>query len=1104
MRTAVLFVPFFTPKDHARQSELLNVLEKNSQLNWLEKVVLMIDDDTFSDVPPPSKKIIIERFSRRPQYADWIRLSALHANDKQLSICANADIELLSDFLSYASKELLRPKTLLCITRYELSSVKDPKLRENPHWTQDTWCLTGHEAAELEPALSQELRFPFGVPRCDNRIPYAFWLRNWNIINPCQRIVTLHHHKETSRSYSKKDTTILGGALFIHPSEATSKPSQLELHIFSINESDPSLIKHNKFLGTSKQSDDPKIIEGNTIKLQICAKQKLLMAKRQLLLVNQVLNTEWTEVHRYNQQFKVYRKDSRLAFVDTEWPSVLVYSDPGFENLSPEDRRKSFFWGFCAPVTEFIPNHFCPKKIFNHQQNFWQYPCRTEQDAYERHLKIEAPVFSESAAHTYIGLPWATWIDKKEYPSELLNAFGRRISSVRSFLERWNITLEAHSVCQHIRWKGAVKTIERAGINHLWIAHKEKGWDTEGQLRLHSWPLYAVNVLDQERREGLEIVPVEQKTVFASFKGAHMKHYPSEIRLRLKELAHLEGYEIEVTDLWHFNKVVYNYQIANKEADKKAIEQQDTINYNRLLSKSLFSLCPSGAGPNTLRLWESLGVGAIPVVISDLYEPPQPFCDSENKSSKLIWEDACITIKERHLNSLPQLLESIPHSKLVKTQETALRLFSYSLSLTCFGEQNPESRDSTPLLNKAKQERHLLLDVFKSSQRIAVLGSSLSIQRKGYLPRLVERLDGLIEDYQSRHHILNASLGGTNVYATLSYACSDSFYPLKDFKPTVAIIEKAPNNRINSFASLDNESRSAEVSSTINSLRRLIRYLRSIGCETVICLTSFIEDPLIINWSGESMNSSYLAYIDKKACEHENAFHLNVASVLSIAFSQKITSVLLDDVHVNDDGAAAYSEAIIGLMSRSLTGEMGLSPITPINPVINTLTDQYPRIVFPREHDQKDWQSNIISTRYIEIKSQITIHLPSDLPNNRCITGIFFIADPMSPVLRIDSDSDDPYRICLFDHYCYMQRVHFRLTRPIRVDSKFVISLENEDIDYQVAINQFRRSKTFDPESKWAQDKYLYPLLKAKDERVRILKLIGFVCDVMYPLEADQ
>lgn len=1098
MRAAVLFVPFFTPKNDARSSELLHALKKNLRLKWLDKVVLMVDDDTFSRTPPPGGNIIIKRFSRRPQYADWIRLSALYATGKHLSICANADIELLPDFFLLASNELRRPKTLLCITRYELEAAKDPTLRENPHWTQDTWCLRGDDAAEIKDSFIQDLNIPFGVPRCDNRLPYVFWLRNWNINNPCRRIVTLHHHRGASRSYSKKDTTILGGVLFVHPSKVASKPSSLELNIFSNNNSDPLLIAHNKFLVPAEQTNDIEEPKSDEKMIHSCAHHGLMLTNKQYFLLKEILTNNWSEVHRYSQQFRVYKKDSRLAFVDTEWPSVLVYSDPGFENLTPQERRDCFFWGFCSPVTDFLPNHFSPKKLFPNQRNFWQYPCKTEQDAYERHLKIEAPVFCESVAHTYIGLPWATWIDKKGFPNELIEVFGKRISSVRHLLGKWNIKLEVHSVCQHIRWRESVRIIERVGVNQLWICHKEKGWDREGQLQLHSWPLYPVNILDPERKMGLEILPVEQKTIFASFKGAHMKHYISDIRLRLKELARLDGYVIEVNDLWHFNKMIYDYQATNKEVCKNEAERESVTTYNQLLSKSLFSLCPAGAGPNTLRLWESLGAGSIPVVISDLYEPPQPFCESKSNPLNLTWKDACISIKEKDLHSLPQLLASIPCSRLVKIRETALRLFDCSLLLTCFSEQKSKTCENISLLGKPQQEHQSLLGSFKKPQRIAVLGSSLSIQRKGYLPRLIERLNELIDNPQSRHCVLNASLGGTNVYATLSYASSGLFYQLKDFSPTVAIIEKSPNNRICGFASLDAESKSAEISSTIASTRRLIRYLRSIGCETVICVTSFIEDSDMINWDGDCADSSYLAFIDKKASEQENAFHINAASALSAGYDRRICDILLDNVHVNEDGAMAYCEAMIISMSRRLIGEARSSLIPPVNLATDAVADQYPRIVLPIGPVQKEWQSSILSVRYTEIKSQIAIRLPDDLPRGSCIAGLFFIADPMSPIIRIDSDSDDPFRICLFDHYCYMQRVHFRLTRQIRVDREFVVSFESQDVDYEVAVNQFNQSKTFDPGSEWARIKYLEPLLAAKNGRQKMLKLIGFVCDYVH------
>ncbi len=77
-----------------------------------------------------------------------------------------------------------------------------------------------------------------------------------------------------------------------------------------------------------------------------------------------------------------------------------------------------------------------------------------------------------------------------------------------------------------------------------------------------------------------------------------------------------------------------------------AAEQAATRRYNQLLSDSVFSLCPEGAGPNTLRLWESLAVGAIPVVIvEDWVWPSIP-------GAGLRWEDAVIKVRRDEVAGL--------------------------------------------------------------------------------------------------------------------------------------------------------------------------------------------------------------------------------------------------------------------------------------------------------------------------------------------------------------------------------------------------------------------------------------------------------------------
>jgi hypothetical protein len=41
-----------------------------------------------------------------------------------------------------------------------------------------------------------------------------------------------------------------------------------------------------------------------------------------------------------------------------------------------------------------------------------------------------------------------------------------------------------------------------------------------------------------------------------------------------------------------------------------------------LLLDSRFTLCPSGSGPNYIRLWESLACGCIPVLLADTLDLP--------------------------------------------------------------------------------------------------------------------------------------------------------------------------------------------------------------------------------------------------------------------------------------------------------------------------------------------------------------------------------------------------------------------------------------------------------------------------------------------------
>ena len=64
------------------------------------------------------------------------------------------------------------------------------------------------------------------------------------------------------------------------------------------------------------------------------------------------------------------------------------------------------------------------------------------------------------------------------------------------------------------------------------------------------------------------------------------------------------------------------------------------------MSRSIFTICPRGTGHGTIRLFESLNSGSIPVIISDDYKLPLGLMNGLN----------CIVLSESQTTSIPDIL----------------------------------------------------------------------------------------------------------------------------------------------------------------------------------------------------------------------------------------------------------------------------------------------------------------------------------------------------------------------------------------------------------------------------------------------------------------
>ncbi len=323
----------------------------------------------------------------------------------------------------------------------------------------------------------------------------------------------------------------------------------------------------------------------------------------------------------------------------------------------------------------------------------WQTPCITEGAAAALHP--EAAVFHPESGvlNVYLPIPWATWIDLDL--KGLMNShrvlqrdfhLGKQQARLVEILYKTNSLaiskVRVFTVCQHVLWHRAISLFRQLGVTDLMLSHcTDSLTDSVSYgLEIHPWPLYAVNVEDSSRRYGIQIAkPIKQKKYLASFIGTYADHYISDVRARLFKQSFGKDIYIKKTQKWHFEANVYDQQLRGLKQGQSEQEHDDMLHYNEVLSDSIFSLCPAGAGPNTLRLWESLAVGAIPVILG-----PAPTLPKVRYDQCAQWSDIVLFHDEHDLNSLHQVLAAVSESERIRRQALCLRIYEQLKNQACF------------------------------------------------------------------------------------------------------------------------------------------------------------------------------------------------------------------------------------------------------------------------------------------------------------------------------------------------------------------------------------------------------------------------------------
>jgi hypothetical protein len=254
---------------------------------------------------------------------------------------------------------------------------------------------------------------------------------------------------------------------------------------------------------------------------------------------------------------------------------------------------------------------------------YWQEPAVTEFSAFKTVCSLEPP---DNSLFIYIAYPWATYIDllrKRQTSGKNFFELQCALESIKEYLDR---AVDPRKIivttCQHIHMIDHIDNFKSLGITNIFWSHKTRAVSKVANILLHPFPLFPVinESFDIFSEVNPKIVSDFLRRPFlCSFVGASAHPgYPNNLRKRIcQELEVQEDTFIKPRDAWHFQEEVYKKQITSDPSKTSFRDLSNEEEYRFALRKSMFSFCPAGTGPNSIRLWESITFFSIPIVMSD-------------------------------------------------------------------------------------------------------------------------------------------------------------------------------------------------------------------------------------------------------------------------------------------------------------------------------------------------------------------------------------------------------------------------------------------------------------------------------------------------------
>lgn len=121
--------------------------------------------------------------------------------------------------------------------------------------------------------------------------------------------------------------------------------------------------------------------------------------------------------------------------------------------------------------------------------------------------------------------------------------------------------------------------------------------------------------------------------------------------------------------------------------DRNSNQSESDLDYVQILARSKFILCPRGLGASSWRLFETMRIGRVPVVISDDWVPPMG----------INWDSFLVQVPERDIRLIPSILTEIEDEWIARSQAAWNeweRCLSYERMFDWIGDRGVSILDS--------------------------------------------------------------------------------------------------------------------------------------------------------------------------------------------------------------------------------------------------------------------------------------------------------------------------------------------------------------------------------------------------------------------------